>query len=246
MLLLLIAITTFTATILGGFIAFKNRDRLHLVMGFTAGVLLGVVAFDLLPEIFHIAEETATDTVVPMIFFVAGFLGFHILEKLTIIHHLHEGEDDHERDGKIPEVGVVSALALAGHSFLDGAAIGLAFQVNVGVGFAVALAVVAHNFSDGLNTVTLMLAHNNSTKRARRLLLLDAVAPMLGAASTLLFTLTEAQLLLFLSFFAGFLLYIGASNILPQAHAKSPSRLTLAMTILGTVLIFLVTRVDFH
>jgi ZIP family zinc transporter len=110
----------------------------------------------------------------------------------------------------------------------------------------VALAVVAHNFSDGLNTVTLMLAHNNSTQRTRRLLLLDAVAPMLGAASTLLFTLGEAQLLLFISFFAGFLLYIGASNILPQAHANNPSKPTLVMTILGTVLIYLVTRVEFH
>jgi zinc transporter ZupT len=241
MLPISLAFATFVSTGLGGLLALRNRDRLHRILGFTAGVLLGVVAFEIMPEIFNLTQATSSDPVVPMIAFVFGFLLFHVAEKLTILHGAHE----HEYEGhKHPAVGVMSALALSAHSFFDGVGIGLAFQVNPAVGVAVAIAVISHDFADGLNTVTLMLANNNSTKRSLLLLALDAAAPLLGVASTLFFRLNDHQLLLYLGFFAGFLMYIGAADILPEAHAKHPSRVTLLLTILGALLIFGITRVN--
>jgi ZIP family zinc transporter len=239
---LLLGLTTFVSTTLGGLFAIRNQDRLHRILGFTAGVLLGVVAFDLLPEIFRLTNETQIDITVPMIALVAGFLGFHIIEKVTIIHGVHEHR--HEPNQKMPQVGLISALALSGHSFFDGVGIGLAFQVNASVGLLVALAVISHDFSDGLNTVTLMLTNNNSQRRSLWLLLLDATTPILGVASTFLFHLSEPELLIYLGVFAGFLLYIGASDILPEAHAKHPSLFTIFLTLCGTLFIFLVTRVS--
>ncbi len=238
-----VAIATFVSTLFGGLFALRSGDRLHLILGFTAGVLLGVVAFDLLPEIFALAISAHASLTSPMIGLVVGYLGFHIVEKLTVMHSAHEAEyaPEHEH----PQVGVVSALALSAHSFFDGVGIGLAFQASTTVGVAVALAVIAHDFADGLNTVALMLIHGNTAGRSRWLLLLDATTPVLGAASTLLFHLGDRQLLLYLGFFAGFLLYIGGSDILPEAHANHPSKLTLLMTVTGTVFIFLVTRVSF-
>ena len=241
MLAVILAFTTFVSTSLGGLFALRNRDRLHRILGLTAGVLLGVVAFDLLPEIFNLTNSTRTDITWPMIALVAGFLVFHIAEKLTIIHGAHENESHYDAHHH-PRVGLLSALALSAHSFLDGVGIGLAFQVGSKVGIVVALAVISHDFADGLNTVTLMLKHRNSTKRTVALLALDAVTPMIGAASTLFFHLSDTNLLLYLGFFAGFLLYIGSSDILPEAHADHPSRLTLGLTIIGTAFIFLVTR----
>ncbi len=235
---ILFSATTFASTMLGGVFALKNRDRFHLILGLTAGVLLGVVAFDLLPEIFKRVNDTQIDATVPMIGLVAGFLVFHVIEKLTIINTAHEEKYSHHH----PKVGQLSALALTAHSFFDGVGIGLAFQINSAAGFAVAFAVVAHDFSDGLNTVTLMLRHHNTTKRAAIMLAADATAPVLGALSTLFFHLSNTQLVIYLGFFAGFLLYIGASDILPEAHANHPSRLTLLMTVLGVLLIFTVTR----
>jgi len=237
----LLALTTFVSTALGGVFALRNRDRLHRILGFTAGVLLGVVAFDLLPEVHHLANTTGTDFTAPMIALVAGFLAFHIVEKLTVIHSAHE--DEYAPGHHHPQLGVVSAVALSVHSFFDGVGIGLAFQVSTTTGFAVAFAVIAHDFSDGLNTVTLMLLNGNTSARSLWLLALDATTPLLGAASTLLFHVPDKELLLYLGFFTGFLLYIGASDILPEAHASHPSRLTLLLTVAGTVLIFIVTRV---
>jgi ZIP family zinc transporter len=170
---------------------------------------------------------------------VLGFMVFHILEKTILIHHSHE---DEYADHKHPQVGIFSALALAGHSFMDGVGIGLGFQVNPAVGLLVAIAVIAHDFTDGMNTVMLMLTHKNSTKKARWFLLLDALTPVLGVCSTLFFRLPESFLVLYLGFFAGFLLYIGASDILPEAHSKHSSIKTIGLTILGLILIFIVTR----
>lgn len=237
MLALGFSFLTFVSTSLGGLFALKNRDRLHRILGFTAGVLLGVVAFDILPEIFDLTNMIKADIMVPMVALVSGFLVFHIVEKLLIIHHVHEHE--YRVEHTHPSVGILSALALSGHSFLDGVGIGLAFQVNAGVGLAVALAVLCHDFADGLNTVTLMLASKNTTRRSVMLLGLDAVAPVLGVISTLWLKLTDWQLLIYLGFFAGFLLYIGASDILPEAHAKHPSRITIALTVAGVVFTYI-------
>ena len=236
---LIIAFCAFLSTFIGGLIGIKYHDKLHLILGFAAGILLSVVSFGLLPEIMELIEETGTDPVYPMATLVAGFLGFHILEKLLLIHHSHDhsyGEHKH------PHVGMASALAITGHAFLDGVGIGLGFQVSPMAGALIALAVVGHGFSDGLNTVSLMLLHKNTSKKAFIFLIFNAAAPVLGALSTMFFTLPASVLVLYLGFFAGFLLYIGAAEILPEAHSKNSSVKTILMTLLGVVFIFLVTR----
>jgi zinc transporter ZupT len=238
-MVLLLAFAAFCSTLLGGLTAIRFKDNLHRLLGYTAGVIIGVVAFDILPEIFKSITQHQLSTTGPMVALVVGFLLFHIIEKSILIHHEqeHEYEDHHH-----PDVGVVSALALSGHSFLDGVGIGLGFQVSTTVGVAVAIAVLAHDFSDGMNTVALMLTHENKTPRAIGLLLLDAIAPILGALSTLFIHVPENSLVIYLGFFAGFLLYIGASEILPEAHSKHSSYGTIILTVLGAAFMFVVTR----
>lgn len=208
-------------------------------MSFTAGVLVGVAFFDLLPEIFSLTAQIHTQFIVPMIALVVGFLLIHILEKTAVIHSHHEEEYAHH---KHPTVGLISASGLTFHSFLDGVGIGLGFHVSSSVGILVALAVIAHDFSDGLNTVTLMLANKNTPKKAVILLVLDAVAPVIGALSTFIFTIPNTVLLVYLGFFAGFLLYIGAGDLLPEAHSEHSSWKMIILTVLGAGFIFLITR----
>lgn len=236
---ILFAFGTFVSTLLGGYTAIKNRKYIHHILGFTAGIILGVIAFDILPELFELVHTNSIDATRPMIALVIGFLAFHILEKTLLLHHAHEDEYGKH---KHPHVGLASALALAGHSFLDGVGIGLGFQVNATVGFAVALAVIGHDFADGLNTVSLMLNHKNSVRKSVVLLVVDALAPVLGVIATTFFTVSDTALVIYLGFFAGFLLYIGASDILPQAHEEKSSKVTIGLTIFGAFLMFLVSR----
>lgn len=238
---IIFTILTFFSTLCGGLFALKYRQKIHLVLGFTAGVMVAVVAFDIFPEIFERVMHFSINPEQPMIALIVGFLLFHIMEKSVLIHHSHEeGYAVH----KHPTVGALSALALSAHSFLDGVGIGLGFQASPSVGILVAIAVISHDFADGLNTVTLVITNHSSRKRAFRFLLLDAGAPILGVLSTLLFHISDTALVLYLGFFAGFLLYIGSSDILPEAHSgKASSYKTILMTILGVGFIFLVTRV---
>jgi zinc transporter ZupT len=235
----LLSLTAAAGALVGGWVAIKGRRNLSLGLGFTAGIILGLVAFDLLPEIFQIAQSTGLDPIWPMITLVCGFLAFHIVEKFILIHHPQE---DKYEPHVHPHVGLVSALALCGHSFLDGAAIGVAFQVNKTVGITVAIAVIAHRFADGFSTTNVLLHHKNSLQRAKNLLYLAAIMPVVGVLVTNIFTFSEESLAIYLGFFAGFLLYIGASDILPQAHSKGSSRATIALTVLGAAFMFIVTR----
>ena len=235
----LVSFGTFLSTLFGGIFAFKYSDKLHKILGYTAGVLMGVVAFDLLPEIFKSLQDLHMDPTVPMVALVIGFLLFHFLEKSILLHH---GQESDYGAHHHPHVGFASALALSGHSFLDGVGIGLGFQVDPKIGIAVAIAVIAHDFSDGLNTVGLMLVHKNERAKAIKMLLVDAFAPVLGALSTLLIHVSDKGLVVYLGFFAGFLLYIGASEILPEAHSEHSSYSTMFLTLLGAVFMFVVTR----
>jgi ZIP family zinc transporter len=235
----LVALLTVVSTALGGIVALRSSDRLHLVLGFAAGVMLGLVAFDLLPELFDLSTVHVLGVPAPMVAFAAGFLLLHVVERSVAMHGAHESEyETHHHHN--PQVGLASALALSAHSFLDGVGIGLAFQVDSSVGVAVSIAVISHDFADGLNTVTVMRMHGNDRRRTVALLVTDAVAPVLGALSTLFFSVSDHVLALYLGGFAGFLLYLATADILPEAHARHPSRLTLVSTVGGVAMMWLV------
>ena len=232
-------IFVFIFTLTGGFLAFKFRNKINLILGLTAGIILGVVAFDVFPEIIIMTNRLGVNPINPMIALVTGFIIFHIAEKFLLAHHSNE---NHYGPHTHPIVGKFQAIALSGHLFVDGLGIGLAFQISPATGIFMAIAVIAHSFSDGLNVVSLMLHSENTDKTTTKFLIADALAPVLGFFSTLFFTLPEKSLLLYLGFFAGFLLYIGVSDILPEAHSKNSSMKTVLMTVIGVVFIFVVTR----
>lgn len=231
---------TFISTFLGGLFGLKFKEKINLILGLTAGIILGVIAFDIFPEIIELTKSLNVEPTSTMIALVTGFMIFHIAEKLLLVHH---SQEDQYGPHTHPSVGKFQALALACHSFLDGVGIGLGFQISSTMGVFVALAVIAHDFADGLNTVSLMIRHKNTDRHAIQFLFLDSLAPVFGALSTFFFTLSPNTLLIYLGFFGGFLLYIGASDILPEAHSKNSSLKTIGMTVLGVLIIFIVTRV---
>ncbi|MEK7540975.1 MAG: ZIP family metal transporter [Patescibacteria group bacterium] len=236
---IIFSVATFFSTYLGGLFAIRFKDKLHFIMAFAAGVLLGVVSFEIFPEIIEQVKVNNFNPIEAMIALVAGFLLFHIMEKTILIHHVHEGD---YAEHKHPKVGIASALALTGHSFIDGIGIGLGFQISPAVGLLVAIAVISHSFTDGLNSMALMLTNKNTAKKSKIFLFLHSTAPVLGVVSTFFFAVSPRFLVLYLGFFAGFLLYIGASDILPEAHSKRSSYKLLCLTILGALFVFIVSR----
>ncbi len=227
MIILLIGLAAGAATFIGGLLAFRFQDRLHLILGFSAGAVIGVAFFELLPEAIELSaahyDTTFTASVVAL-----GFIIYMVLDRLFLL----AGGGDGEHRGHL------GAGSLTAHSFLDGVAIGLAFQVSAAIGAVVAVAVLVHDFSDGVNTVNLSIIGSGHDGFAKRWLVADAVAPLLGVASTLFFTVPEKYLGLILAVFAGFFLYIGASELLPESHHRHPRFWTSFMTVLGILVMY--------
>lgn len=221
------ALLAFVMTLAGGAFAFRYQRYLHAIMAFSAGLLIGVAFLDLIPEIFAAAAENDLDVRKLMLTVIGGFVAIFLLEKLTIIH----SEKAHDTPGHHHQVGLVGAIGLSFHSFLDGLAIGVGFQAGREVGLLVLLAVLAHDFADGLNTVTFMLATRNSRWRTVTLLVVDALAPVAGALLANVLRIEPRMLAYQLAFFAGFLLYFGASDLLPHGHERP--RWTLIFSTLG-------------
>jgi ZIP family zinc transporter len=234
-----VALGAFVMTLVGGWTARRVTDRRHLVLGLAGGLMLGVVGLDLLPEALDAAGGPVFGVPAALLLFVAGFLAAHVLEHLLAQRQAAHGAAEHE-SGRAPEVGLTAAGAMVGHSMMDGIAIGAAFQVGGGMGLAVALAVIAHDFADGFNTYTITRLYGNARRKAMTMLLADAAAPVVGAASTLLFTIPEQLLGGYLGFFGGVLLYLAAAEILPEAHHEHPARSTLLCTVAGAAFIWLV------
>ncbi|GAA3120010.1 ZIP family metal transporter [Streptomyces rectiviolaceus] len=237
-----VALGAFVMTLVGGWTAQRVTDRRHLVLGLAGGLMLGVVGLDLLPEALDATGGPVFGVPAALLLFVAGFLVAHLVEHLLAGRQAAHGAEEHA-NGRVPQVGLTAAAAMVGHSAMDGIAIGAAFQVGGGMGVAVAVAVIAHDFADGFNTYTLTSLYGNARRKALAMLFADAVAPVAGAASTLLFTIPEQLLGGYLGFFGGALLYLAAAEILPEAHHEHPARSTLLCTVAGAAFIWLVVGI---
>jgi len=237
---IVLSFVTFLATLLGGYTAARNRSRFGVIAAFSAGVLIAVPLFQLLPASLGLA----TDIGIPLqnMLYVAalGFLFLYMLERLLSVRKIRSS--DGWKYVRHSTGGVYGASELALHSFVDGFSIGVGFHYDFQIGIIVALAVIFHDFPDGMNIVTVMLNSGNSLRASMRMLMLDAITPVLGAILSLFITLLDQYLAYLLAFFAGGFLYLGASDLLPEAHEETSPRMAFGLSLVGFLVVFVATR----
>ncbi len=232
----LVGLATVVSTFLGGLFALRFHDKLHLILGFSAGALIGVAFFDLLPEALAVGETRFGSAGLTSLT-ALGFLVYLVADRLIVLHGHSDGHCE-----SLAHRGWMGAGSLSLHSFLDGLAIGFAFQVSRAVGMVVTAAVLTHDFSDGINTVSMILRNGGSLPSALRWLSVDAVAPFLGVLATRFFTVPASSLSVLLAVFAGFFFYIGAGDLLPESHHAHPTKWTTLATCLGLGVLYVVVR----
>lgn len=230
--ILAVALGAFAATMTGGVMALKLAGKLPLVMGFSAGAVIGVAFFDLAPEAMD-AGRGFYDPRTLLAVAALGFFLYVVLDRLVARHDC-EGQAN-------PTRGMLGAASFSAHSVLDGFAMGVAFQAGHQIGLIVATAVLAHDFADGLNTVNVVMKNGGSRGFALRWLAVDAVAPVVGASLSLLIPPDRGVLALLLALFCGFFLHIGASGLLPESHRAYPRPSTTVATLLGAAFLYGVT-----
>ncbi|MCJ7760559.1 ZIP family metal transporter [Candidatus Bathyarchaeota archaeon] len=238
---IIIATVTCFSTLLGGLFASIRRDNIGVLGAFSAGVLITTSLLDLLPETFKLASSSNVLLENIMALTVVGFLFLYVISRLVAAHVLNK--DGAYTEIRHPLAGLFATSELSVHSFVDGLAIGFGFEADIHVGIVIAVAVICHDFTDGLSTVTVMLNSGNSLKNSLRMLVLDAVTPILGAVTAFFIAVPQYYIVLLLPFFSGGFLYLGASDLLPEAHKRNPSTLTVVSCVGGFISIFILTYV---
>jgi len=230
----------FFSTIAGGFAALRLKHRLHALMAIAAGVVVATAVADLFPEALELAGP---DRVLEIgIAAVIGFLGFSFLE--AFLHQSsfeHVGEDGHDHDAAVPAakrdgpslLGLLPPTSLVLHSAMDGLIIGLAFQAGDEIGLVVLIAVLLHDFADGMNVVTVALDAARGERLAVAFVLLDAIAAPIGGALSSVITIEPATLGILLAGFAGVFLAVGAGHLLPESQHRDPGREPLMVALAG-------------
>jgi zinc transporter ZupT len=224
----LVAFLPFLTTLLGGIAALRIAHRLHPFMAVASGVLVATAVADLLPEAHALAGPDGGLRIGAAA--IAGYLVFSLIEAFVHQSSFEHATSDRAFGGDaVPPpapVGRLLALlppaSLIVHSTLDGLAIGFSFQAGGNVGLIVLLAVLAHDFADGLNVVTLALDAARGARVAILMLALDALAPVLGAGLSLVLAIPAGVLALLLAWFAGVFIAIGAGHLLPEAQHHRP------------------------
>jgi ZIP family zinc transporter len=224
-----LAACTVASTLLGGLVAFRFRRELVTLIAFTGGIVVAVALFDVLPEAIRVLDSPRRVTWLVG----AGFIGFFLVERVLVLHH----RDEPEQARAHARVGALGAAGLSVHSFIDGLGIGFAFHVSTATGLLVFLAVVSHDFADGMNTVSFVLRQSGDRRSARRWLAVDAAAPLVGAIVGAGVGISERGLGYVLALYAGFFLFIGATDLLPEAH-RHPSGRRVFLTFAGFVATF--------
>jgi ZIP family zinc transporter len=227
------AAVAFFSTLAGGIAALRWPGRVQALAAVAGGVVLGAAFFDLLPDAIARAAEINLSAQVPIGASLVGFLGFYTLERF--LHHHHE-------EGEAPDrAGLIGASGFVVHSVFDGLAIGLGFRIDSTLGLLVAIAVIGHDFSDGLNTVSYMVTHRQPRGRSRMLLAADALAPILGAVFASLVPVPDVVFPIAIGFFSGLFIYAASNTLLPRARELAPAT-GLPLTIGGAAVMFLITR----
>lgn len=235
-LALAVSLAACLSAFLGGWLALRAIRYVGLIIAIGAGIRIGAAFVDLIPEsIAHLGSLESA-----MLWTATGFLAFYVLEQMTTLHVGHETAVELDHDSATHQhLGVAGALGMGIHSFLDGVALAAGIAVGGGLGIVIASVVIVHRFSDGIGVVSFLLASRTTSSTAWRWLTVVAVAPIAGVVVGTILAVPDAVLGAMLGFFAGFFLYVGAAELLPEAHRRDRSRMVAVATVMSAIGIYL-------
>ncbi len=234
------------STFIGGYVVYRWKRDLHPWLSLSGGILLGVAFLDLLPEALEHAADVGVSSSSVLVVTLGSIMFLHLVDTLFRFHGHHEHahgqptepcENEFHRHAQ----AWVRTGGLLFHSLCDGLAIGGGFMADTRLGILVTIAVVLHDFSDGMSTVTILKnAFGHQHRSILPLLIVDAIAPFIGTFIGLSLAPSVKSIAYLLASFSGLFIFLSLSELLPQAHAGKLSRYHgLGLTFFGLGLVFL-------
>jgi zinc and cadmium transporter len=229
-------------SLVGGLLLLTRKDLAykisHYLSSFAAGVLLGTVFFDLLPEAINSTGKTGGDLRNVFIFILTGILFFFLLERFLHWFH-HHGFAEHEIKGKpiVPLLVIGDTI----HNFIDGVAIAATFATSIPLGMITTFAVGAHEIPQEIGDFGVMLKHGLSRLRVIYINVVSAMASFVGAILAFYFgNHIEGLTTVMLSITSGFFLYIALSDLIPEIHHENKKGLAIVETLCLLFGVFLI------
>ncbi len=230
------------ATPIGGLLAVmltrKNVTKMWAFgLGISAGVMIYLSIFDLLPEALALTQESDTKLSVPA-FFVTGLIMTWIIDLAT--HRwaeqtetidavsLEPGKSLCETQNKARSAaltgGIVTSLAIALHNFPEGIATFITASSDITLGASVAIAIALHNLPEGFCVALPVFCSTENAKRAVLFALGAGLAEPIGALTAFLFLgrfITPQILGYLFSAVAGIMVYVAVDEIIPASRQLS-------------------------
>lgn len=215
-----------------------EHSKLMFLVSFAAGTMIAVSFFDLLPE----AVSKSNELMAMMEFTVIGFVVFLLIEKALLYYHCHD-EDCYTHASK--------KLVIFGstvHNFLDGVTIAASFLAGPSVGIFTTLAIIVHEIPHEIGEFGVLMHGGYSKIKALAVNLFTAVTAVLGGlAAYYALDRFQAMLPYVLALTAGGFIYISATDLLPEIHNDSQTRLKISLYsftfILGILVLWLLIKI---
>ena len=188
-----------------------GREHSAYFMSFAAGVLISVSFMHIIPKSFQMNDAAP-------VFFLVGFLGVYLSNRLLNLYVCHRYESADYA------VGIIPMLGIGFHSFIDGVIYSVTFNVSILTGVLAAIGMVLHEFPEGIVTFVLLERGGFSRRKsALYALLAAAVSTPLGTLVSYPFlnTIKQPTLGILLAVSAGALVYVGASHLLPEVEKEN-------------------------
>jgi len=215
------------------------KKILFILIGLSAGALMGASFLHLLPEAL---EESTYGSVFFLV--LIGFSLFFLIEKFLKWHHCHKGSCN------VHTFHYMNLFGDSVHNFIDGMIIAASFLVNIPFGIITTLAIIAHEVPQEIGDYAVLVYGGFSRLKALIYNFLVALTSIIGALFGYFLSAHIATLRLFLvPFAAGGFIYIAASDLVPELHKEPKLKKSLtsfAFFILGILLMAILKALFEH
>lgn len=223
---------------LGGLMAFvlnkPSKKILSGIIGLSGGLMLAIVAFELLPEAYLIGGVVGVTIGLSLGALLAALLDGYI-SNLSYLRN--------KKSHSYIKTGILLGIGIAMHNFPEGLAIGSGYVAEAKLGFGLAIVIALHNMPEGVAMVTPMRVGGYSKVKAF-LLTMIAGAPMgLGAYfGALMGEISYSLIGICLAFAGGTMLYITLGELIPKGKELDNGKISTVTAIIGFVLGVLISK----
>jgi ZIP family zinc transporter len=209
----------------------RSEPRLMaMLLGFSGGLMMAVVCFDLIPQALVLGSMGTT-----LAGLIIGVVMMMLIDFATV-----------ESSNEYIRMGTMMLIGIGAHNFPEGLAIGSGFAGTPTLGFGIALVIAFHDIPEGMSIGIPLRKGGLAPGRVVIYALLSGVPTGVGAfIGNLVGRVSPGQISLCLALAAGAMLYVTLTELVPSAYTLHKGRFSalslVAGLIIGSVVCFLLT-----